>query len=547
MSGHREDETLKLFELLMYAMDGVITDAQFVRLERLLSDEPEAVEYYVRCIMIDAAMNQSKDGLITSLPSASGRIPACDQNLLLDSTEQEQKDAAERATEEAAWQADTRKETIREAAKAAFEEFKAEEQRRQQELAYKQYRVQRRRLVCFSACPMIILAIFILTWIQGLKSQSPPPATSPVAAPAPLMPEPQAVATITNTYNARDKHSQALMEGTELVPGLLQLETGAVEITFTNEAVTIFEAPAEVNIVDERLVCLRLGTLTAHVPPSAKGFRVETPSVHVTDLGTHFGVIVDECGVTDVHVMNGCIAASFIDPDRDVRGRIKTLYTNDAMRFDADAGTVGTIEADTHQLPSSWDDFLYRPRIIGALKFEQTVPVVRFENAFESDNHATLWLERRAVMLPRDISVDIAAPGHYQKLDGPPETIRGGHPVDSYLIQWNPVSQIGAHKKISGQVIFKRPILGLIVRKEALIAGNVLFGRPGIDFPSRRSGGSLGLEFGEKGNADTVTLSQDRQTLSITLRAGAWAVALDQIRIFVSAAVSEESMEKNPK
>jgi len=43
---------------------------------------------------------------------------------------------------------------------------------------------------------------------------------------------------------------------------------------------------------------LRLGTLTAHVPPSAKGFRVETPSVHVTDLGTHFGVIVDEYGGT---------------------------------------------------------------------------------------------------------------------------------------------------------------------------------------------------------------------------------------------------------
>ena len=111
--------------------------------------------------------------------------------------------------------------------------------------------------------------------------------------------------------------------------------------------------------------------LTAYVPPSAKGFRVETPSVYVTDLGTRFGMAVHERGVTDIHSFKGCVATSFENPRQNVQDRIKTLYTNDTVCFDAEADKVENIETDLQQFALSWNDVLYRPRTSGPVQYER--------------------------------------------------------------------------------------------------------------------------------------------------------------------------------
>jgi hypothetical protein len=51
------------------------------------------------------------------------------------------------------------------------------------------------------------------------------------------------------------------------------------------------------------------GTLTARVPAHAKGFTVLTPHNKVVDLGTEFGLSVDESGETTVRVFTGEVAA----------------------------------------------------------------------------------------------------------------------------------------------------------------------------------------------------------------------------------------------
>jgi hypothetical protein len=57
---------------------------------------------------------------------------------------------------------------------------------------------------------------------------------------------------------------------------------------------------------------LQAGKLVASVPTKAIGFTVETPEAEFVDLGTEFGVKVDEHGTAEATVFRGCIEARVI-------------------------------------------------------------------------------------------------------------------------------------------------------------------------------------------------------------------------------------------
>ena len=68
---------------------------------------------------------------------------------------------------------------------------------------------------------------------------------------------------------------------------------------------------------DEKRLVLHQGVVAATIPESVVGFEVDTPLVHVADLGTSFGVSVSEAGLTDVSVFDGEV-------------EVCLLYTSDA-------------------------------------------------------------------------------------------------------------------------------------------------------------------------------------------------------------------------
>jgi hypothetical protein len=272
--------------------------------------------------------------------------------------------------------------------------------------------------------------------------------------------------------------------------------------------------------------------VTAHVPSSAKGFQVETPSVCVTDLGTRFGMVVHKRGITDIHVFKGCVATSFENPRQSERDRIKTLYTNDAMRFDAEANKMKKIKTNQQHFALTWNDVLYRPQTSGPVQFIRE-PVSTFLQD-TNNSYVAIILERTNKLLPYDIPVEITDPGNYQVYKELSGKLSRGTGVDSYFIHWNPDAQATTKKRMSGSVTFTRPILGLIVKTDTICNGHRLFRHPGIFYPDRTGNG--GLESISSKNNDTVTLSQDRHTLSFGLQ----ATQIDQIRILVEAAPINE-------
>ena len=93
-------------------------------------------------------------------------------------------------------------------------------------------------------------------------------------------------------------------------PGkLLHLERGLAEIEFDQGTRVILQGPAGLEFISASSVKLNFGTLTARVPPQARGFSVLTSGGKVVDLGTEFGLSVDKGGTTTVRVFKGEIAA----------------------------------------------------------------------------------------------------------------------------------------------------------------------------------------------------------------------------------------------
>ncbi len=135
------------------------------------------------------------------------------------------------------------------------------------------------------------------------------------------------VAVLTRGVNL-EWESAAITPGTPLSPGWLKLKSGIAQIEFYQGARVLIEGPAELQLVSSGEATCRRGKLSAHVPPQAKGFRINTPKGTIVDLGTEFGLDVSDAN-SEVHVFKG-----EIELHQDAES-MKSLKEGQAMAFAA--------------------------------------------------------------------------------------------------------------------------------------------------------------------------------------------------------------------
>lgn len=146
------------------------------------------------------------------------------------------------------------------------------------------------------------------------------PATSPgdssgIAVPAQegavrgdtlMLDDSRAIAVLAQTSEAVwEVPSTGPRVGSALRPGLLRLRSGLVQIEFYSGASVVLEGPAEFELMTPLRGFARRGKVRAQVPSQAHGFTIGVPGMDVVDLGTEFGVAVDESGETELHVISG--------------------------------------------------------------------------------------------------------------------------------------------------------------------------------------------------------------------------------------------------
>ncbi len=223
----------------------------------------------------------------------------------------------------------------------------------------------------FSYCASAVL-VCIGLWIFSLMSASSPSNTvaknnQPVVPQnhtLPIVPEPEIVSIgrITGMVDCVWVNSEDVPFHDRVVLGAkYMLKSGLMEITYKTGARVILQGPCTYEVESPAGGYLSLGKLTARVEKKRgrggegeKGrpadlaalspslplshsptlFSVRTPTAIVTDLGTEFGVEVNNAGETRSHVFCGKVVLAALAADGEEQGRKVVLEANQSARVE---------------------------------------------------------------------------------------------------------------------------------------------------------------------------------------------------------------------
>lgn len=114
-----------------------------------------------------------------------------------------------------------------------------------------------------------------------------------------------------------------------LVPtGRHLLRAGLAEVMLDNGSSVVLQGPVEVEFIDTDHIRLLRGRLTGHAPGEGVTLDVLTPTLDVVDLGTRFGVEVNEAGSTEVHVLEGSVQVTDQAGDNQIVTEGQALVSN---------------------------------------------------------------------------------------------------------------------------------------------------------------------------------------------------------------------------
>ena len=139
---------------------------------------------------------------------------------------------------------------------------------------------------------LTIAASFLLV-VGYLHFFAPTPVDGPI------------VATLVDSIDAEwDTHLNT-PEYDEMFQGRYFLKKGYASIQFDDGANVTLEAPTEVSLYSGGNMELTRGQIYAVVPARAQGFTVKAGNSNIVDLGTEFGVALDESESVQLHVTKG--------------------------------------------------------------------------------------------------------------------------------------------------------------------------------------------------------------------------------------------------
>ncbi len=136
------------------------------------------------------------------------------------------------------------------------------------------------------------------------------------------------------THVVWSNEDQAVNVGSRIKAGSLRLEAGEAEVVFDSGAKLRLAGPAEMRLESPLSVYLAKGTVAAHMPPAAIGFKLRTPTSTLVDQGTEFGVAVEQSGETQVHVFRGQVDLLYRDAEKEGDAPAKLeMYDRHARRI----------------------------------------------------------------------------------------------------------------------------------------------------------------------------------------------------------------------
>ncbi|PHR95146.1 MAG: hypothetical protein COA78_30795 [Blastopirellula sp.] len=329
--------------------------------------------------------------------------------------------------------------------------------------------------------------------------------------------------------------------GALLEKGRFRLDAGIVELEFNRGARVTLRGPSVFELKSTDLLHVSSGNLVARIPEEAIGFTIVTDEAEVVDLGTEFGLRVENGRQTEVHVIEGLVEVFPREDSSNRSAESIRIEEGQAIRW-----KVGDVEGmGTERIPvrSSHGILGTRQRsdlgltfLQGNMRLKETV------SASDLKRPTSSWIEvipeQSGVVLQHDIPVTLAAPGNYRVFGDTGQVIPAGTKVDSYLLHFRSAQP----SPVQGVIKFDQEIVGIVCEADQLTVSDSIVGRDGMRYPVA-SKQYRGLEprirvenpnpdkFGGL-SADEVTVSQDMKTVGLSVNVNPHR-GVDQLRVLV--------------
>jgi hypothetical protein len=264
----------ELQRLVADLADGALSPSDSAQLASALRDDPKARRFYLDQMAIHARLE------LLHVPSLSGAVE-----------ENAQADATRAAKSLHGIEVNGRSWSRKKSAVAEF--------------------IERATQVVVRPTPfsMVAAALVLAIGLAALATIYLPRGDDrPVAAPKQEKQPTELVAQVLRVHQVKWAYDFARRSGDSIHAGQsLRLEAGLVEIGFKHGATVVVKGPAVFEAIDADSGRLLVGELTAEAPRLAAGFAVETPTARLVDLGTEFGVRIQDDSSTLVHVYQGLV------------------------------------------------------------------------------------------------------------------------------------------------------------------------------------------------------------------------------------------------
>jgi len=334
------------------------------------------------------------------------------------------------------------------------------------------------------------------------------------------------------TEKATSPQHPPLAKGQVLAP-----RTGDHQFQLSNGVNCTLHGPARLRFRSAFEVLLEQGTLVAHVPPQAVGFRVETPTAQIVDLGTTFSVTTDAAGGSELRVFQGSVSArSKSGQEPDLNPLLVSAHQTVRFSPASQAQPVVSPTPDPDQVLRGLKQLYGVRHVKGAIQLLPASPTSVELGKQQSDTTIFLIPEQSWVELNQPLIVvpptshTYSTPGEFTPLKLP-----AGTRCRSFLLHCDFEHR---NRPLTGTVTFDRPILGVIFSSDGLQQSDRIFALKGLKYPSDESvfeyGVSRGcvIPYAGKGEMeDQVILHADGRSLTVSMNAPGGN--MDQLRVLV--------------
>ena len=148
------------------------------------------------------------------------------------------------------------------------------------------------------------------------------------------------VATMLYAEGCEWQDGRIRMDGQRLDSGMLRLRRGLAILRFDGGAEMVLTGGTSLELVSRGSVRVERGQITVWVKKDCAGFRVDTPTSQLTDLGTEFEVHVGERGETELQVLDGEVSYAVPGLGSEDAPRVTA---GKAMRFGGSEGSPSEI------------------------------------------------------------------------------------------------------------------------------------------------------------------------------------------------------------